>query len=258
MKEYGLVSIITPCYNNAKFIGKAIESVISQTYQNWEMLITDDCSSDGSVEVIMNFINQDSRIKLFRLEKNSGAAVARNKSITEAKGRYIAFLDGDDIWMPNKLEIQLEFMSLNDYALSCTSMMYCDEEGMFKSIELAPQSHSFKQSLKDNRVGTSTAIYDIDKVGKILMPLIRKRQDWALFMTILKTGVVAHGIKQPLCIYRVGQQSLSKNKWSLIKYNVATYQVVLGWSFIRAFLYFLFIYMPCWSYKKWLMRQYNK
>ena len=184
MKEYGLVSIITPCYNNAKYIGKAIESVISQTYQNWEMLITDDCSSDGSVEVIMNFINQDSRIKLFRLEKNSGAAVARNKSITEAKGRYIAFLDGDDIWMPNKLEIQLEFMSLNDYALSCTSMMYCDEEGMFKSIELAPQSHSFKQSLKDNRVGTSTAIYDTDKVGKILMPLIRKRQDWALFMTI--------------------------------------------------------------------------
>ena len=90
------------------------------------------------------------------------------------------------------------------------------------------------------------------------MPQIRKRQDWALFMTILRSGIIAYGMKQPLCAYRVGQQSLSKNKWSLVEYNVKTYQVVLGWSFVRSFLYFLFIYMPHWLYKKWLMRQYNK
>ena len=150
MKEYGLVSIITPCYNNAKFIGKAIESVMSQSYQNWEMLITDDCSTDNSIDVINEYIKKDCRVKLFRLDKNSGAAVARNNSITEAKGRYIAFLDGDDMWMPNKLELQLEFMSGNNSALSCTSMMYCDEDGNFKSIEIAPKSHNFKQNLKES------------------------------------------------------------------------------------------------------------
>lgn len=258
MKDYGLVSIITPCYNGAKFIGDAIESVLSQTYTNWEMLITDDCSIDDSVSIITKYTQLDNRIKLFNLKVNSGAAVARNKSITEAKGRFIAFLDGDDMWMPNKLELQLEFMEKKNCALSCTSLMYCNEDGEFQSIELAPKTHNFHQSLRDNRIGTTAAIYDTQKVGKVLMPLIRKRQDWALFMTLLKRGVVAYGMKQPLCIYRVGQQSLSKNKWSLIKYNIATYQVVLGWSFIRALMFFLLVYMPSWSYKKWLMNQYNK
>lgn len=258
MKDYGLVSVITPCYNGAKFIGDAIESVMAQTYPNWEMLITDDCSNDNSIEVIKEYVAKDSRVRLLQLEKNSGAAVARNKSIAEAKGRYIAFLDGDDMWLPNKLELQLEFMEKKDCALSCTSLMYCNEEGEYTSIELAPKTHTFKQSLHDNRVGTTAAIYDTAKLGKIFMPLIRKRQDWALFMTILRTGVVAYGMKQPLCVYRVGQQSLSKNKWSLIEYNVKTYQVVLGWSFLRAFLYFLIVYMPHWLYKKWLMKQYNK
>ena len=257
MKDYGLVSIITPCYNGAKFIGAAIESVLDQTYPNWEMLITDDCSSDNSEEIITEYARQDNRIKFFKLEKNSGAAVARNKSITEANGRFIAFLDGDDMWMPNKLELQLEFMEKKDCALSCTSLMYCNEDGEIHSIELAPKTHNFHQSLRDNRIGTTAAIYDTQKVGKVLMPLIRKRQDWALFMTLLKRGIVAYGMKQPLCIYRVGQQSLSKNKWSLIKYNIATYQVVLGWSFIRALIFFLTVYMPSWTYKKWLLKQYN-
>ena len=258
MKDFGLVSIITPCYNGSQFIKDAIESVISQTYPNWELLITDDCSTDTSVDLILPYTQKDQRIKLFVLENNSGAAVARNKSISEAKGRYIAFLDGDDMWLPNKLELQLQFMNKNGCALSCTSLLYCNEQGEYIGIELAPKLHSFSESLKDNRVGTTAAIYDSQKLGKIYMPLIRKRQDWALFMTILQMGVVAYGMKQPLCVYRVGQQSLSKNKWSLIKYNILTYKVVLGWSLVRATLYFLFVYMPHWTYKKWLMSQYNK
>lgn len=258
MKDFGLVSVITPCYNGEKFIGDAIKSVMAQTYTNWEMLITDDCSKDKSLEIIRLYAQEDSRVKFFVLDKNSGAAVARNKSIKEAKGRFIAFLDGDDMWFPNKLELQLQFMSEKNCALSCTSMMYCDERGELSGIELVPMTHTFAQSLHDNRIGTTAAIYDTQKIGKFFMPLIRKRQDWALFMTILKTGIIAYGMKQPLCIYRIGQQSLSKNKWSLVKYNVATYQVVLEWSYLRSFMYFLFVYLPHWAYKKWLIKQYNK
>lgn len=231
---------------------------MAQTYTNWEMLITDDCSKDNSIEVIRTYAAKDNRVKLLQLDTNSGAAVARNNSIKNAKGRFIAFLDGDDMWFPNKLELQLEFMVKKGCALSCTSLMYSNEQGEYTGIELAPKTHNFRQSLHDNRIGTSAAIYDTAKIGKIFMPLIRKRQDWALFMSILKTGVVAYGMKQPLCVYRVGQQSLSKNKWSLIEYNVKTYEVVLGWSHLRALMYFLFVYMPHWLYKKWLMRQYNK
>lgn len=253
-----LVSIITPSYNCSKFIGSCIESVQKQTYTNWEMLITDDCSKDNTVEVISQYSEKDKRVKCYVLKENSGAAVARNNSITEAKGRYIAFLDSDDMWTPDKLEKQLEFMRKKDCALSYTSILLCNEGGEITGIEVAPHTHTFHQSWCDNKCGTSTAIYDTKKIGKVLMPLIRKRQDWGLFMSILRTCKVAYGMKEPLAYYRMGQQSLSKNKWSLVKYNLAVYKKVLGWSYIRSLLFFLFVYMPCFSFKVWLKHQYNK
>ena len=258
MKDFGLVSIIMPCYNGACHIGEAIESVVNQTYENWQLLITDDCSTDDSVDLIKSYVQNDKRIKLFVLGKNQGAAVARNNSISKAKGRFIAFLDGDDFWLPAKLELQLDFMLKKKCAICCSSLLYSNENGEYIGIELAPKFHSFRDSLKDNKIGTTSAIYDTNMIGKYYMPLIRKRQDWALFMSILKTGVIAYGMKQPLCVYRIGHQSLSKNKWSLIKYNIATYQIVLKWSFPRALIYFLLVYMPHWLYKKWLIKQYNK
>jgi len=127
MDNFGLVSIITPSYNSSSFIAETIESILSQTYLNWELLITDDCSTDRSVEIIERYIQRDSRIKLFRLEKNCGAGVCRNRSISEAKGRFIAFCDSDDRWCPEKLEKQLAFMRGKDCALSYTSYMTCDE-----------------------------------------------------------------------------------------------------------------------------------
>ncbi len=252
-----LVSIITPTYNSSKFIKDCILSIQNQTYSNWELLITDDCSSDDTVSIIESFSKEDSRIKCFKLDKNSGAGVSRNNSIREAKGRYIAFCDSDDFWMPDKLEKQLKFMRQKDCALSYTSIILCDEFGAIKGLEVCPSSHTFKQNWCDNRVGTSTAIYDTQKVGKILMPSLRKRQDWGLFMTILSKCRISYGMKLPLAYYRMGQESLSKNKKSLIKYNIAVYQTVLGWSYFRSLLFFLSVYMPCWTFKKWLMARYN-
>lgn len=252
-----LVSIITPSYNSSKYIGECITSIQQQTYQNWELLITDDCSKDDTIDVVSKYAKKDKRVKCFKLDQNSGAGVARNNSIMQAKGRYIAFCDSDDMWMPNKLEKQIAFMKENGCALSFTSIMLCDERGVIKGLEVCPSSHTFKQNWCDNRVGTSTAIYDTQKVGKIFMPTLRKRQDWGLFMTILSKCGISMGLKQPLAYYRMGQESLSKNKKSLVKYNIAVYQTVLGWSYFRSLLFFLVVYMPCWTYKKWLMSRYN-
>ncbi len=252
-----LVSIITPSYNCSEFIERTIDSVQKQSYTNWEMLITDDCSKDNSVEVIKQIAAKDPRIKLFQLEKNSGAGVARNKSIEHAQGRYIAFLDSDDMWMPEKLEKQIAFMQEKQCALSYTSMVNIDEHDNEIGIEVAPRRHTFSQNKRDDKVGFSTAIYDQEMVGKIFMPTIRKRQDWGLVLSVLRKCKVAYGLKQPLAYYRVGHESLSKNKMALIKYNIAAYKTVLGWCSLRAYIFFLFIYMPSYLSKKLFLKMIN-
>lgn len=257
MKEYGLVSIITPSYNCSKFIERTIKSVQKQTYTNWEMLITDDCSTDNSVEIIKEISLKDSRIKLFLLEKNSGAGVARNKSIEQAQGKYIAFIDSDDMWMPEKLEKQVAFMEEKQCALSYTSMINIDENDNEIGIEIAPKSHTFNQNKRDDKVGFSSAVYNQEQVGKIFMPTIRKRQDWGLVLSVLKKCNVAYGIKQPLAYYRMGHDSLSKNKLALVKYNIAAYKTVLGWGTLRAYLFFIFIYLPTYFAKKVFLKMIN-
>lgn len=129
-----LVSIITPSYNSEKYISNTIESVITQTYQNWEMIIVDDCSTDSSCDIAEKYTQKDSRIKLIKLNKNSGPAKARNRAIKEAKGRYISFLDSDDIWYHRKLEKQVYFMKENDLAVTCSSYYIVDAKG--KKIKL--------------------------------------------------------------------------------------------------------------------------
>lgn len=257
MKDNGLVSIITPSYNCADFIERTILSVQKQTYTNWEMLITDDCSKDNSVEIIKKIATRDSRIKLFQLARNSGAGIARNNSIEQAQGKYIAFLDSDDMWMPEKLDKQIAFMEEKQCFFSYTSYMTIDGEDRQTGIVLAPNRHTFAQNKRDSKVGFSTAMYNQEKLGKIFMPTIRKRQDWGLCMRILRVCKVAYGIKQPLAFYRKGHASLSKNKLSLVEYNVAAYKIVLGWSTIKAYLFLLFIYMPCNITKKLFNRIVN-
>ena len=134
MNDFGLVSIITPSYNCAGFIGETIASIQAQTYRNWELIITDDCSTDNSTQVIESYCRQDSRIKLLRLDSNSGAGAARNNSIRAARGRFIAFCDSDDRWTPDKLQLQLEFMTSNGYGLTYTSYDTCSEQGVRKRL----------------------------------------------------------------------------------------------------------------------------
>lgn len=253
-----LVSIITPCYNSAEFIAETIQSIQSQSFTDWELLITDDCSTDNSTEIIKLYAEHDSRIKLFQLDRNGGGGIARNYSISKSKGRYIAFCDSDDRWFQTKLEKQVEFMKKNDCALSYSSYMTCREDGEMTGIIVAPSIITFESILKDCKIGCLTAMYDTHKVGKIFLPTIRKRQDWGLWIKVLKICHKAHGIKEPLAIYRFREGSISNKKIHLIKYNIGVYQEVLGWSKVRAVLFFFFIFLPNHIAKKIIVNLYNK
>lgn len=259
MKEdFGLVSIITASYNCSDYIGETIESIQAQTYDNWELLITDDCSTDESVDVIQSYADKDHRIKLLRLSSNSGAGVARNNSIKEAKGRFIAFCDSDDRWYPDKLEKQLHYMNAKGCAMSYTSYMTVDETDRITGIVVCPKRQTLHKMCKDDKMGFLTVIYDASKTGKIYMPKLRKRQDWALKLLILRECEEAWGMKEPLAYYRKREGSISNNKMSLIKYNIAVYNEVLGWSKLRSNLYFYAIFMPTHIVKLLFLKYLNR
>lgn len=258
MDDLGRVSIITPSYNSASFIAATIESILSQTYPYWELLITDDGSTDRSVEIIERYIQKDSRIKLFRLEKNCGAGVCRNRSILEATGRFIAFCDSDDRWLPEKLEKQLAFMREKDCALSYTSYLTCNESGKISGIIIGRRRETYFSMRCDDGIGCLTAIYDTAKVGKVFMPELRKRQDWGLWLTILRDCGVAYGLKEPLAIYRIHSNSISKNKCSLVKYNLSVYRTVLGYSHFISYLFFFLLFLPSYFSKKLFLRLVNR
>jgi teichuronic acid biosynthesis glycosyltransferase TuaG len=245
-----LVSIITPMYNSEKFINSTIESVLIQTYSNWEMIIVDDCSTDNSVKIVEDFIKKDKRIKLIKLTKRSGPAIARNTAIREAQGRFIAFLDSDDLWKPLKLEKQIKFMLENGIAFSFTAYDIIDDSNKLISTVKVPEKVSFKDLLKDNPIGCLTAIYDTFKVGKIFMPIIEKRQDYGLWLKILQKVKYAYGLQESLAIYRIRRNSISRNKLKLIKYNYKVLREVAGLSLAKANMY-LIIQILKKLYKTW-------
>lgn len=208
-----LISIITPLYNSEKFIDETIKSVLNQTYENWEMIIVNDFSNDKSEEIVTNHIIIDSRIKLISLKHNLGAAVARNLALKQAKGRFIAFLDSDDKWEPNKLELQLLFMIKNNLPISFTSYNLIDETGAKsnKIINSLP-SIDYGQYLKNTIIGMSTSMIDTNLVNEFQFKNIRTRQDTFLWITLLKRGHKAFGIDAVLASYRVRKDSISANK----------------------------------------------
>lgn len=217
-KTNPLVSIIMPSYNASKFITKAIESVLAQTYQNWELLITDDYSSDNSVEIIQDIIKIEDRIKLFRLKKNVGAAVARNHSLREAKGKYIAFLDSDDLWKPNKLERQLELMLKNNWAFTFSNYDLMSENGCLLNKEIkVPSLVSYDQYLKNTIIGCLTVVIDKAQTGDFEMPLIKSSHDMALWLLIMRRGFKAYGIRENLATYRLVSTSNTAKKWKAAK-----------------------------------------
>ena len=235
-----LVSIITPNYNSEKFISETINSVLNQTYKNWEMIIVDDVSSDKSIDIISAFCKQDSRIQLHQLSNNSGAAIARNKAIELAKGTFISFLDSDDLWLPKKLECQLDFMLKNNYSLSYTSYEIINEEGyLTNKIINCKDKLDYKRMLYSNEIGCLTAMYNRDVLGKILMPEIRKRQDYGLWLKILKSEKYAFGLTVVLAQYRNRSKSMSNNKVEMLKWNWNLYKSVENLSYFRATYYTL-------------------
>jgi len=250
MKE--LVSIIMPNYNSASFIKESIVSILSQSYENWELILVDDCSSDDSLKVIEALIADDKRIKLIKLTENSGPAIARNRAIKEAKGRYVAFLDSDDLWTPDKLLKQISFMQEHDVALSYTGYYRIEEESgeVIDQIHV-PEKINYSELLKQNIIGCLTAIYDTRKIGKVYMPDIRKRQDFGLWLNILKKVPYAYGIDEPLAYYRVRSASVSSNKILASKYNWKLYREVEKLPIHKAIYYFgWYTYRSILKYKK--------
>lgn len=232
-----LVSIITPTYNAEKFIGETLKSVQNQTYQNWEMILVDDASKDETVKIISDFAEEDSRIKLFKLEKNSGNGFARNIALEKAVGKYIAYLDADDLWFPNKLEKQIEFLKENNLHFTFSFYDCIDEEGdsLNRRVE-APINLTYDELFFCNYVGNLTAIYDADYFGKIVIEATQKRQDWRLWLTILKQIQFTKPIPEPLAFYRIRKDSISSSKFKLIRHNFGVYREFHGFNFVFSVL----------------------
>ena len=212
------VSIIMPSYNAAKFIAASIQSVIEQTYNNWELLITDDCSKDDTVKIVEQFIEKDNRIKLFSTGKNSGPACARNKSLENATGKYIAFLDSDDIWVSNKLETQIQFMIEKNIAFSFSSYSVIKEDGTPTGNTInVPKVIGYHGYLRNTIIGCLTVIIDREKTGNFIMPNIKSSQDMALWLLIMKRGFKAYGLQNTLACYRLVSTSNTSKKWKAAK-----------------------------------------
>lgn len=235
-----LVSIITPLYNSEKYIEETIQSVINQTYNNWEMIIVDDCSKDNGIKIVERYQKLDKRIKLYKNEKNLGGAGTRNIAIEKAKGKYIAFLDSDDLWKKNKLERQISFMENNKYNFSYTKYERIDEKGKkLNLLSKIPQKLDYKFMLKRDPIGCLTAIYNKESLGKIFLPNIKINQDYALWLEILKKEKYAYGLMENLAFYRVRNNSLSKNKIKKIKYVYQMYRKYNNQNIFKTVWYLL-------------------
>jgi len=232
------VSIITPCYNAAHTLPGSVESILSQVYTDWELLLVDDCSTDGTADVIREFRARDPRIRCLNLPRNGGAAKARNLGIEHARGRYIAFLDADDLWRPEKLERQIGLMRTHQWPISFTAYQKVRADGSPLSIIGVPEKVDYRGLLKTNYIGCSTAVYDSRKLGKVLMPDIRKRQDFGLWLRLLKQTSHAYGINEPYTLYRVQGDSLSANKSRTVGYNWHLYRKVEQLPLLQSLYYF--------------------
>ncbi len=211
----GLVSIIMPSWNTAKYIAESIQCVVNQTYQNWELLIVDDCSTDNTDEIVAPFLD-DKRIKYLHNEKNSGAALTRNKAMREAQGEWIAFLDSDDLWTPDKLEKQVRFMQEHGYVLSYTEYEKIDEDDKALNIYVSgPEKVNKRKMYNYDYIGQLTMMYSAKHFGLIQIKDIKKNNDYAIRLQLFKKpDTEAHLLKENLAKYRIRKKSISHDKLS--------------------------------------------
>lgn len=242
-----LVSVIMPTYNCGKFIAESVESVIHQTVQDWELQIVDDCSTDNTKEVLKPYLEKYPNIHYYCLPKNGGPAVARTEAMKRVTGKYIAFLDSDDLWMPDKLEKQIQYMEQTGVAFSCTAYEQMDEQG--NSLHIAcipPEKTTYNKMLRlSNPIGNLSVMYDQSKLGKYEVPPIKKRNDFALWLKILHDTPYCAGMPEVLARYRIRANSVSSNKLGQAKYHWQLYREIEQMNLFKAGWA-----MACWAFVK--------
>ena len=232
-----LVSIIMPAYNCVDYIAESIRSVQNQTYQNWELIVADDNSTDGTVDTVRSVAADDNRIHLLETDINLGPAAARNRAINAAQGDYIAFLDSDDIWYPDKLSRQISFMEQMGYGFTYTAYEKINERGEHMGVVIsAPKSVNYSSMLyQGDPIGNLTVVYDATKLGKFYVPDIKKRNDFALWLKIMHACERAYGLNEVLASYRVRSGSISSTRKSeLLKYYWKLYHDIEKLSNVKA------------------------
>lgn len=238
-----LISIIVPVYNAEKFLDDTINSVINQTYSNWELILINDCSNDNSIEIIKKYKKRDKRIILINNENNLKAAMSRNKGIEVSNGNFLCFIDADDLWDNKKLEKQIKFMNDNNCAFSFTGYEFADETGKPNGKKVyIPEKISYKQALKNTTIWTSTVMFDMSKLSKedIYMPNVARGQDTATWWKVLKKVDYAYGLNEILSYYRRSSGTLSSNKLIALKRTWNLYRNVEKMNLISSMYYFAF------------------
>lgn len=251
MKDYGLVSIVTPSWNCGSYVAETIRSVQAQTYQNWEMIIVDDCSTDGSDKVIEPLMEEDGRIRLLKNEKNSGAAVSRNYALREAKGRWIAYLDSDDLWAPEKLEKQIEFMVGGGYSFSYTEYKEIDDRLKETGVLISgPKKLSKLGMFAFCWPGCLTVMYDREKVGLIQIEDIKKNNDYAMWLKVCRKAT-CYMLREPLAQYRRGRVgSISTHGYStMIRWHYKLWHEAEGMNPVAS-VFWTGVNLVCGVFKK--------
>lgn len=254
MRKYvdNMVSIVMPSYNTGKYIKQSIESVLNQSYKNWELLIVDDCSTDNTHDVLKEFC--DERIRVIVNDINSGAAISRNKAINEAKGEWIAFLDSDDLWTEEKLEKQIKFMKENKYSFSCAYSIYIDEDSNhLNKLDTCPMKITRKDMFLYNWIACLTAMYHVPTVGLIQIENIAKRNDYAMWLQITKK-TECHCFPEVLGLYRVRKNSMSHtNVKKLVLAHYQMFRICEQKSVIQSVIFtFINIVMSFYRKKKYV------
>lgn len=245
------VSIVMPSYNCGRFVEECIRSVQSQTYQNWELIFLDDCSNDDTVKKVLELVKEDSRIHLYQNVANSGAAVARNNALQKAKGRWVAFLDSDDIWEPTKLEKQITFMEEHGYVFSYTRYQEIDEDSKDTGIVVSGPKHVTKAGMYAFCwLGCLTVMYDREKIGLIQIVDIKKNNDYAMWLKVIKKAD-CYLLDECLAKYRRGRSgSISNhNNVALIKWHYKMFRDSEGMNSVSS-AFMTCINIVCGIYKK--------
>lgn len=240
-----MISIILPYFNAAAYINETVDSIVAQTYPDWELLVVNDCSTDIDTEAVLEIVKEkDKRIRILSTPTNGGAGLARNIGIKEAQGRYLAFIDSDDWWYPTKLEEQIKFMKENNYPFTCTWYEDANERLEPYYTMKQDEKQTFKSMISGCNIGTPGVMIDTKVLGKKYMPALRRAEDWGLWMMYLRETNYLVTYPKALWKYRHIPGSETSNKWKQMKAVVAMYQQVLGMNPLKAWMICTFIFLP--------------